>query len=43
MKNWKIDDPDVLKLFEEYGFRTLTERVKKAGKIMEQEKQTTLF
>ncbi len=43
MKMWKIDGPEVLKLFEEFGFRTLTDRIKKVGKGVEQEKQTTLF
>jgi DNA polymerase-1 len=43
MENWKIDSPQVLKLFEEFGFRTLTDRIKKAGKAVEMEKQTTLF
>ena len=43
MEKWKIDNPEVLKLFEEFGFRTLTDRIKKAGKAVEMEKQTTLF
>ncbi len=43
MKDWKIDSPEVLNLFEDFGFRTLAERIKKVGKNMEQEKQTTLF
>jgi len=43
MNEWKIDSPEVLNLFENFGFRTLAERIKKIGKNMEQEKQTTLF
>jgi DNA polymerase-1 len=43
MKSWKIDNPAVLKLFEEFGFKTLTDRIKKVGLAMEAEKQTTLF
>lgn len=43
MENWKIDSPEVLKLFEEYGFKTLTDRIKKVGKSVDAEKQTSLF
>lgn len=43
MKKWKIDSSEALNLFENFGFKTLTERVKKVGKIMEQEKQASLF
>jgi len=43
MNKWKIDSPEVLTLFEKFGFRTLTDRIKKAGKAVEEEKQTTLF
>ena len=43
MKGWKIDSPAVLKLFEDFGFKTLTDRIKKVGLAMEAEKQTTLF
>ena len=32
MKKWNIASPDVLKLFEEFGFKTLSERVKLVGK-----------
>ena len=43
MENWKIDNPDVIKLFQEFGFKTLTERIQKVGKEIEGRKQTTLF
>lgn len=42
-KMWEIDSQEVLKLFEEFGFKTLTERIKKVGKILDQEKQGALF
>ncbi|MFZ5932701.1 MAG: 5'-3' exonuclease [Patescibacteria group bacterium] len=40
---WDVDSPRVLSLFSEFGFKTLTERVKKVGKALDEEKQTTLF
>ena len=40
---WDVDNPKVLSLFQEFGFRTLTERVKKVGKEIDLQKQTTLF
>ena len=43
MEKWKIDSPDVLELFEKFGFKTLTERVKKVGRGIDQEKQASLF
>lgn len=43
MEKWKIDDPEVLKLFDEFGFKTLSDRIKKVGKEMESSKQSTLF
>ncbi len=43
MKEWKLDSPKVLGLFEEYGFRTLTKRVKDVGKQIIDEKQGILF
>ena len=43
MNRWKVDSPSVLKLFEEFGFRTLTERIKKVGKSIEEENQGSLF
>lgn len=42
-KNWDIDSPKVLKTFQKLGFKTLTERVKKVGKELDQEKQGSLF
>lgn len=43
MEKWKIDSPEVLKLFESFGFKTLTDRIKKVGKSVDAEKQTSLF
>jgi DNA polymerase-1 len=43
MKKWKIDSNNLLGLFEEYGFRTLTKRVKEVGKQLVDENQTMLF
>jgi len=43
MEKWKIDSPDVLKLFNDYGFKTLSDRIKKVGKSVNAEKQTSLF
>ena len=43
MEDWKIDSPEVINLFQEFGFKTLTERIKKAGKEIKGQKQTTLF
>lgn len=43
MRGWKIDNPEVLKLFEEFGFKTLSDRIKKIGKSVTDEKQTSLF
>ena len=43
MERWKIDSPEVLNLFAEFGFKTLTERIKKVGKEIDSQKQTTLF
>jgi DNA polymerase-1 len=40
---WDIDSPKVLKLFSEFGFKTLTERVKKVGKEIDEEKQMKLI
>lgn len=40
---WDIDSQAVLDLFYEFGFKTLTERVKKVGKELDLEKQTSLF
>jgi DNA polymerase-1 len=43
MDKWDIDSPKVLDLFSEYGFKTLTERVKKVGKELDDQKQERLF
>jgi DNA polymerase-1 len=43
MEKWKLDSQKVLNLFNEYGFKTLTERVKKVGKKIDEEKQGALF
>ena len=44
MAEWKLDSPDVIKLFtEEFGFKTITERIKKIGEDLEKEKQGSLF
>jgi len=43
MKKWNIASPNVLKLFEEFGFRSLTKRIKEVGEKLDQEKQGSLF
>ena len=43
MKKWKIDSPEVIKLFEDFGFKTLTDRIKKAGREIDGQKQGSLF
>ena len=40
---WDVDGKKVLDLFAEFGFKTLTERVKKVGKELDQEKQIPLL
>ncbi len=40
---WDLVSENVLKLFEEYGFKTLTARIKKLGEQIEKEKQGSLF
>jgi len=40
---WDVDSQKVLDLFSEFGFKTLTERVKKIGKELDSEKQLTLI
>lgn len=42
-KNWDLISENVLKLFEEYGFKTLTARIKKLGEQIEKERQGSLF
>lgn len=43
MGKWSLANPDVLKLFEEFGFKTLTERIKKVGKEIDDSKQMSLL
>lgn len=44
MKTWDIDSKEVLDLFQnEFGFKTLTERIKKVGKRIEDSKQMSLL
>jgi len=40
---WKLDSKNVLNLFSDFGFKTLTKRVKKVGEQIDQEKQGSLF
>ncbi len=40
---WDVDNPKVIRLFEEFGFKTLTERIKKVGKEMELQRQMRLL
>lgn len=40
---WDIDSQTVLDLFSKFGFKTLTERVKKVGKSLDDEKQMFLL
>jgi len=40
---WDGDNPKVLDLFQQFGFKTLTERVKNVGKMLDAEKQASLF
>lgn len=40
---WDIGSKKNIKLFEEYGFKTLTQRVKEVGAKIEKEKQGSLF
>jgi len=42
-KVWKLDNDNVLNLFSEFGFRTLTKRIKKVGEEIEKERQGSLF
>jgi DNA polymerase-1 len=43
MSKWDIDSQKVLDLFSDFGFKTLTERVKKVGKELDSEKQMQLL
>ena len=40
---WKVDGVEVLNLFAEFGFRTLTRRVKEVGEKFNKEKQMELI
>jgi len=40
---WDVDSQKVLDLFHEFGFKTLTERVKKVGRQLDEEKQMSLI
>ena len=40
---WDLDSNKVIELFEELGFKTLTERIKRIGKQKDQEKQMSLL
>ncbi len=40
---WDVDNHQVLKLFEKLGFKTLSQRVKKIGKALDEEKQLLLI
>ncbi len=40
---WDVDSQKALDLFAEFGFKTLTERVKKVGKEIDQQKQMSLL
>ena len=42
-KDWDLISENVLKLFENYGFKTLTARLKKLGAEIEKERQGSLF
>lgn len=42
-KTWELDSDKVTKLFEQYGFRTLSRRVKEVGKAIADEKQMSLL
>ena len=42
-KKWRLDSPEILSLFEQYGFRTLTKRVKELGKSIASENQMSLL
>ncbi len=42
-KSWQVDNQKVLDLFTEFGFRTLSNRVKEVGKSIVSENQGSLF
>ena len=43
MEKWKLDSVKVLNLFQEFGFKTLTNRIREAGRKIDEEKQGALF
>ncbi len=43
MEKWKVDSKEVLELFKEFGFNTLTKRIQEVGKKIEDDKQMTLI
>ncbi|OGM57289.1 hypothetical protein A2955_04380 [Candidatus Woesebacteria bacterium RIFCSPLOWO2_01_FULL_37_19] len=43
MNKWRVDSANVLDLFSEYGFKTLTQRVKDVGKTIVSENQMKLI
>jgi len=43
MDDWKLDNNKLLALFREFGFKTLTERVKKLAREIESSKQISLL
>lgn len=40
---WDLDNPKVIALFEDFGFKTLTERIKRVGEEIDKQKQGSLF
>lgn len=43
MNNWKLNSQKVFDLFQEYGFRTLSKRIKRVGEEIEKEAQMSLL
>jgi len=43
MGRFRLDSTEVVNLFQEFGFKTLTERIKKVGRQIDEEKQGALF
>ncbi|KKR70100.1 MAG: polymerase I protein [Candidatus Woesebacteria bacterium GW2011_GWA2_40_7b] len=43
MGKWNISGPEVIKLFEEFGFKTLTKRIQEVSKKIEEDKQVKMF
>ncbi len=43
MDDWDIDSPKVIDLFKNFGFKTLTDRIQKVGKEIDEQKQGALF